>query len=186
MVDNPLYWSGLGDKGGAAYVGGESGKTSGGDGNASNAVGARRLRAGKVSLGTSALRFSAAARQLGYSVRSGSSAGLRERPTPANFGCRRCTGGGPRSITALPAGLQRSGFTSCHRGFAAMKATRRLLRSAGRLRPRFYARSPAGTSHRSARSNTPCTSSASAAAGIAPASSSVLSFRARPVTMRSP
>ena len=119
-------------------------------------------------------------------VRSGSSADRRERPTPTNFGCRCCVCGGPRSRTAPPARLQRSGYASCRRGSAAMKATRWLLQSAGRLRQRFYARSPAGTSHRSASSNTPCTSSASAAAGIAPASSSVLSFSARPVTMRSP
>jgi hypothetical protein len=48
------------------------GHTRGRDGNGPDTVGSQRPRAGKVSLGTSALRCSAAARQLGCSVRSGS------------------------------------------------------------------------------------------------------------------
>lgn len=56
-------------------------------------------------------------------------------------------------------------------------------------RPGFakdQARSLPFTAQRSTSSKTPCVSSASTAAGIAPASSMSLSFSARPMVMRSP
>jgi len=67
------------------------GQTSGGDGNGPNTVGARRPRARKLSLWTSALRFSAAARQLGYSVHSWSVRVPQSTPkglTPAGWPTR--------------------------------------------------------------------------------------------------
>jgi hypothetical protein len=72
VAENPRHRGSLDEKATMRQSAPQFGQTSGRDGNGPHTVGAGRLRAGQVSLRTSALRFSAAARQLGCPVRSGS------------------------------------------------------------------------------------------------------------------